>query len=181
MRASDRPPPIAIDDLAEPRFTGEAQAVLDMMDEVGATLSLQPDSLMTSAVEQTGLDDFGPDDFVDRLDILCRSLRGEARLNNAGILAQSMFLTGLLRNRLLLEDLINHHPEILKEEVVGPIVICGLPRTGTTHLHNLMSADPALRSLPYWESLEPIQGWSEPNRPFPSWTWPCRNSSGCTR
>ena len=34
--------------------------------------------------------------------------------------------------------------------------MAGLPRTGTTHLHNLMSADPALRSLPYWESLEPV-------------------------
>jgi hypothetical protein len=35
-------------------------------------------------------------------------------------------------------------------------VIVGLPRTGTTHLHNLMAADPALRSLPYWEGLEPV-------------------------
>src|SRR5437879_10513127 len=37
-----------------------------------------------------------------------------------------------------------------------PIIIAGLPRTGTTHLHNLMSSDPGLRSLPYWESLEPV-------------------------
>ena len=35
-------------------------------------------------------------------------------------------------------------------------MICGLPRTGTTHLHNLVSADPGLRSLPYWESREPV-------------------------
>ncbi len=37
-----------------------------------------------------------------------------------------------------------------------PIIICGLPRTGTTHLHNLIAADPAIRYLPYWESLEPF-------------------------
>ena len=37
-----------------------------------------------------------------------------------------------------------------------PIIIAGLPRTGTTHLQNLISADPALRSLPYWESVEPF-------------------------
>jgi len=47
----------------------------------------------------------------------------------------------------------------------SPIIICGLPRTGTTHLHNLMSADPDLRSLPYWESLEPVLADSE--RPAP--------------
>ena len=63
---------------------------------------------------------------------------------------------GLLKNRLRVEDLLRRHPEILDDRIVAPIVICGLPRTGTTHLHNLMSADPALRSLPYWESLEPV-------------------------
>ncbi|MBV8462424.1 MAG: sulfotransferase [Acidimicrobiales bacterium] len=51
-----------------------------------------------------------------------------------------------------------------------PIIICGLPRTGTTHLHNLLSADPALRALPYWESLEPVladREQPEPGQPDP--------------
>ena len=69
---------------------------------------------------------------------------------------QHSFILGLLKNRLLIEDLIQRHPEILDQRIVAPIIVCGLPRTGTTHLHNLMSADPALRSLPYWESLEPV-------------------------
>ena len=51
-------------------------------------------------------------------------------------------ILGLLKNRLLIEDLVRRHPEILDERITAPIVICGLPRTGTTHLHNLMSADP---------------------------------------
>ena len=83
-------------------------------------------------------------------------MRREGGFNGAGIMQQHVFILGLLKNRLLLEDLIGRHPEILDEQIVAPIVICGLPRTGTTHLHNLMSADPALRSLPYWESLEPV-------------------------
>jgi hypothetical protein len=151
-----RPPPIALDDLARPRFSAEARAILDLMSEAGAAASLEPDDLMAAAVAQTGLADFGPDDFVARLHVLCRSLRDEARLNPAGVLAQGVLVTGLLRNRLLLEDLLRRHPEILEVTVAQPIVICGLPRTGTTHLHNLMSSDPALRSLPYWESMEPV-------------------------
>ena len=127
-----------------------------MMSEAGAATSLEPDTLIAAAVAETGLDDFGPDDFAPRLHVLCRSLREEARLNDAGVLAQAVLVTGLLRNRLLLEDLVGRHPEILDERVEKPIVICGLPRTGTTHLHNLMSSDPALRSLPYWESMEPV-------------------------
>ena len=37
----------------------------------------------------------------------------------------------------------------------APIIVIGLPRSGTTHLVNLIAADRRLRSLPYWESLEP--------------------------
>jgi PAS domain-containing protein len=151
-----RPPSITLDDLAHPRFTDTARSILDMMAEAGASVSLEPAALMESAVAATGLKDFGPRDFVDRLEVLCRSLRDEARLNNVGMLAQSTLLSGLLRNRLLLEDLLVRHPEIRDEKIDRPIIICGLPRTGTTHLHNLMGSDPSLRSLPYWESVEPV-------------------------
>ena len=56
-------------------------AILDLMSEAGAAASLEPDALMGAAAAETGLDDFGPDDFVPRLDVLCRSLarRGQAQ------------------------------------------------------------------------------------------------------
>ena len=113
---------------------------------------------MAAAKSETGLDDFGAADFVPRLDLLCRAMSDEGGFNSAGILQQHALILGLLKNRLLVEDLIARHPEILDEEITAPIIICGLPRTGTTHLHNLISADPAIRSLPYWESLEPVLG-----------------------
>ena len=153
---SARPAPVRIDDLAEPHYTDEVRAILDFMDEAGSQLALRPGPLMGAATSETGLDDFGAPDFVQRLEVLCRAMREEGGFNGAGVLQQHAFLTGLLKNRLLVEDLLRRHPEILEEGIVAPIVICGLPRTGTTHLHNLMSADPGLRSLPYWESLEPV-------------------------
>ena len=162
---SERPAPIRIDDLAEPRFSDEARAILDFMEDAGAELTLEPESLMGAVAAETGLDDFGPGDFVERLGVLCRAMREEGGFNGAGVLQQHVFVSGLLKNRLLLEDLVRRHPEVLEERIVAPIIICGLPRTGTTHLHNLMSADPALRSLPYWESLEPVLAESE--RPPP--------------
>src|ERR1700733_820762 len=165
-----RPAPVVIDDLAAPRFTDEVVSVMALMAEAGTGLELSPQPLMEMAVEQTGLEHFGADDFVERLDVLCHALRTEAQLTPAGVTAQHVLLCGLLRNRLLIEDQITCHPEILDVEIRAPIVICGLPRTGTTHLHNLMSADPALRSLPYWESLEPVLAESErpePGKPDP--------------
>ncbi len=153
---SGRPSPVRIDDLAEPRFGDDVRAILDLMEDAGSQLTLEPGVLMGAVAQETGLDDFGPHDFVERLGVLCRAMREEGGFNGAGIMQQHAFLSGLLKNRLLIEDLVRRHPEILEERIVAPIVICGLPRTGTTHLHNLMSADPALRSLPYWESLEPV-------------------------
>jgi hypothetical protein len=164
-QASERPPRVHIDDLAEPRYSDEVRAILDFMEEAGSQVRLEPVPLMEAAAAETGLDDFGAPDFVDRLDVLCRAMRDEGGFNDAGVLQQHTFVLGLLKNRLLIEDLVRGHPEILDEQIRAPIIICGLPRTGTTHLHNLISADPSLRSLPYWESLEPVL--AEHERPGP--------------
>ncbi len=158
---SDRPAPIALTDLAHPQFSAEAKSILDLMADAGQALSLQPDALLQAAEAETGLHDYGNVDFILRLNLLCETLQREGRLNAAGTLAQQVLLIGLLRNRLLIEDLVARHPEILHLPVERPIIICGLPRTGTTHLHNLMSSDVRLRSLPYWESTEPVLPVSE--------------------
>ena len=151
-----RPPTVRIDDLAVPHYDAEVRAILDFMEEAGSQLALEPSELMAAARAETGLQDFGPGDFVERLEVLCDAMHREGGFNGAGIMQQHVLILGLLKNRLLIEDLVRRHPEILHEQIAAPIIICGLPRTGTTHLHNLMSADPALRSLPYWESLEPV-------------------------
>jgi hypothetical protein len=158
---SARPAPVRIDDLADPRYGDDVRAILDFMADEGARLTLEPAALMEAASSATGLSDFGADDFVERLDLLCRAMREEGGFNAAGTMAQHTLLTGLLKNRLLIEDAVARHPEILDLEIEAPIIICGLPRTGTTHLHNLISADPAIRSLPYWESLEPLLAEAE--------------------
>jgi Sulfotransferase family len=162
---SVRPAPVRIDDLAAPCYSVEVRAILDFMEEAGSQLTLEPAELMALARAETGLDNFGPKDFVERLAVLCRAMSEEGGFNRAGILQQHVLLVGLLKNRLLIEDLVRRHPEILEERISAPIIICGLPRTGTTHLHNLMSADPGLRSLPYWESLEPVL--AEQEQPAP--------------
>ena len=60
------------------------------------------------------------------------------------------------KNRLLIQDLLTRHPEIHDVKIKAPIIVAGLPRSGTTHLLNLLAADSRLRSLPLWESYEPV-------------------------
>lgn len=156
MSEATRPAPVVLDDLADPRFPEDVVPILDAMAAAAEGLELTPGALMDAAAEATGLDDFGDRTFVGRLDVLCTALREEAGLSPAGVVSLHTQLVSLLRNRLLHQDLLTAHPEILDERIERPVVIAGLPRTGTTHLHNLLAADPALRSLPYWESLEPV-------------------------
>jgi len=144
------------------------------MAEMAPALLLEPSALMDAASAEIGLDDFGdgfPDTgFRERLDVLCTALRTEAGLGPSGVVSSYTQLVQLLKSRLLLEDLWRRHPEILELAIERPIVICGLPRTGTTHLHNLIAADASLRSLPYWESVEPVLGEQEqpgPGEPDP--------------
>lgn len=156
MTATARPEPKRLDDLADPHFSAEATAIFEGAAPFADMVELDADALMTQAAAATGLDDFGPMDFVERLEIILHSLNTEAPLSPMGRIGAASQMGQLLQNRLLIAALLARHPEIHDIEIAAPIVIAGLPRTGTTHLHNLISADPALRSLPYWESQQPV-------------------------
>lgn len=159
----ERPAPIRLTDLAGPVFPAAALPMREALAAYGAILELSPQALMRTASERAGLDDWGDPGFRERLDVLCASLRDEAGLSDVGVAMAFEQLVGNLVNRLRLEALISAHPEIEEVAIERPIIICGLPRTGTTHLHNLIAADPNLRYLPYWESLEPFPAPDEPD------------------
>ena len=166
--AFHRPPSIRLDDLADPRHSPPAAALRAEMAALAPAMPLVPEWLMAGAVRQTGLEDFGDDRFREPLAVLCRALREEAGLGDVGTVNLAVQIQQALVARLRLEELLKRRPEIRDVELRRPIIIAGLPRTGTTHLHNLMSADPALRFLPYWESLEPVPPPGEdPGDPAP--------------
>ncbi|WP_407662056.1 sulfotransferase family protein [Mycolicibacterium elephantis] len=127
-----------------------------MMASMAPECPLDADVLHAKAVAETGLDDFGADDYRERLDVFLAALQEIPHLHAAGVVNFHAQLLQWLKNRLLLTDLLHRHPEIRDIELVAPIIIAGLPRTGTTHLHNLLAAGPTFRTIPYWESNEPF-------------------------
>ena len=148
-----------IDDLAHPIQTAAAQAAIDAAEQVVSEMSVE--SVLADARAATGLDDFGAMDFVPRLALMLRSAE-EDGLNGMG---RMLFRNDMVRyasNRLRVEDLVRQHPEILDIRIDRPIIILGMPRTGTTHLVNMIASDKRLRSMPYWESLQPVP---DPARP----------------
>jgi hypothetical protein len=147
---------VRLADLAQPRFGAEAQQILEMMAAMAPDCPLDADALHAKASADTGLHDFGPDDYRERLDVYLAALRDIDGLHAAGVVNFYGQLLQLLKNRLLFTDLLSRHPEIDDIALQPPIVIAGLPRTGTTHLHNLLAAAPTFRTMPYWESVEPF-------------------------
>lgn len=147
---------IHITDLARPTFTPEAQLIIDGMAAMADYCPLTTEALHEQASAQTGLTDFGDQDYRERMAVLLEAFNELPHLTAFGrTYAFSLMLT-FLKGRLRVIDHLKRHPEIFDIDIAAPMVIAGLPRTGTTHLHSLLAADPALRSLPYWEAQEPL-------------------------
>jgi len=160
---AERPDDIRISDLAEPALTPMQAAAIEGAGSVA--VKLEEAAVLEAAVEGTGLADFGSEDFRERLRVWLASAEEDADLGPVGRLMVFNDCVRYAANRLRFEDLLRRHPEILEIEIERPIIIAGLPRSGTTHLLNLIAADRRLRSLPYWESLEPIPDPAEAPEP----------------
>ncbi len=111
--------------------------------------------VLSDARRKVGLDDFGDEGFLEPLEVLVDSINREARLNPVGHMIIRGRIVGVLTNKLVAQDTIKRHPEILDIQVEAPIVVAGLARTGTTMLHRLIAQDPAIRSLASWEAINP--------------------------
>jgi sulfotransferase family protein len=145
---------IDIDDLAQPRLNDAQRAALAWGESVSVEFTVA--AVLDAARRRTGLDDFGPEDFRERLALLCSEWGGDRPLTAMHRSVLHGYLVRYASNRLLIHDTLRRHPEILQQSVDRPVVVTGLPRSGTTHLVNLLAADERFHSLPLWESYEPV-------------------------
>lgn len=126
----------------------------DCMDIKGV-VPLDPQSLIHSAMEHTGLADFGDDDWREPFEVLCKSLDEEADLNLMGRIRTRSEILHLLKARLQIEETYRLHPEIEDEEIKKPLMIIGQGRSGTSFLLNLLSASPENGNVMTWEAIFP--------------------------
>jgi hypothetical protein len=117
------------------------------------------DTLLRAAEKSTGLDNWGEDQtFQIGLEQLVKAVEAmdpspEFRANVHNSLVQTLGL------RLHMVDDAVKNPEITRARIEKPLIIVGLPRTGTTILYDLLSLDPALRWPREWETFIP---WPAP-------------------
>ncbi len=133
-------------------------AIGDLLERRGIQISrLSTAKLMADAARRTRLSDWGPDAeaFGAEFELMVRSYREDADLTLLGRVAIRQILTRWLANRLLMQRDWTRHPEILEQPVPRPLFVTGLPRSGTTLLHRLLSQDPEARVPLLWELLWP--------------------------
>jgi hypothetical protein len=123
--------------------------------DLKGVVPLDVQSLISAAKANTGLSDFGSDDWYEPFQHFVKALDEEAELNLMGrILTRSDLLT-YLEARLRIEDEYKRHPEIGEQELAPQILIVGSGRSGTSAMQNLLAQDPDNATPLHWEVMFP--------------------------
>ena len=132
------------------RVNAESSAI-----DPAAVVPLDAESLLAWAQRNTGLSDFGDEDWREPFGILLQGLETEAELHLLGRIAARAEILRWLENRLQIQEVLRRHPEIHDEVINRPVFIIGIARSGTTLLYELLARDPRFRVLLGWEAVFP--------------------------
>jgi hypothetical protein len=116
---------------------------------------LDEQSLLSAAIQATGLDDFGGDTWREGFRLLVEDLQTTAELTLVGRILVRAEIIRSLEARLRIAEAYKQHPEIADEKISQPVFITGMGRSGTSILHELFAEDDQFRVPLTWEWLYP--------------------------
>jgi Sulfotransferase family len=145
---------VRIEDLRAPQRDARETALYEFA--VGMKVDLDVDTMIAEARRATGIPVFENESVLNRLAAQVAAIEADVGLSGLGRYIVRERLVGLLKARLRFDDFVRRHPEALEVELAPPVIVVGLPRSGTTHLVNLLAADSRFRSMPWWEVVEPV-------------------------
>lgn len=123
--------------------------------DIASLVPLRAQELLDTAMANTGLSDFGKDEWREPFEILVKAINEEAELNLFGRLMTRSDLLIWLQERLEIEETYRRHPEIEDEIVDAPVFIVGQARSGTSILFELLSQDGQFGVPTNWEIMFP--------------------------
>ena len=115
----------------------------------------QFERLHEAAIEAVGGGDFGDADYHQGLRVLLAAIDAGPRLNEVEAATAREMIVEALKGRFVASAGWRRHPEVLETEIRRPLVVIGLPRTGTTALHQLLSLDPQFQGFENWLTRSP--------------------------
>jgi sulfotransferase family protein len=126
--------------------------------------TLSADELVERARRKTGFDEFGDTPFYEGLERFLQACNNEADLSLFGVFGTRWDCVRFLSNLLQLRRREINEPEILDQPIERPIFIAGVPRSGTTYLHQLLTNDPHNRVPRIWQLIHPYPGSTRDRR-----------------
>jgi hypothetical protein len=153
---------LRVDGFRDDTRSPEERAALEAAE--AQPLAMGVDRVLTEASERTGLDDFGPPGFTERLGMLLAEVEADANVWKAQKATFVGQCVSAAANRLLVQRFWTDHPEVFDVRIERPVVVIALPRSGSTHLENLVGADRRLRHLPVYLAAQPVPDPREPPR-----------------
>lgn len=119
--------------------------------------ALDPDQLIAIARSQSGLSDFGDDGFIKPYRMLLDCAARDVDFSEQGLQVFRQHIIRCLINKLRIHRDFTQHPEILEEDISDPVVIIGMPRTGTTKMQRILSSLPEsdVQKTYLWQMLFP--------------------------
>ncbi len=129
---------------------------MDEVNRLKQALALEPLLDAAFAEAGTGVREFQDAAFLANLEKTLEAMQ-RLEMSERGLMGVQANFQRFLVNRLRWEADVARHPEILEENVSDPIVVLGLPRSGTTKLQRFLSADPGLRATPAWAMFNPAR------------------------
>jgi hypothetical protein len=125
---------------------------------------LDPEAMIRPARRMFGAAEVGFDEVIEPISVFADACNAEDNLTPFGSVWARLLCHDLLSHRAEVSRTLRQTPAILDVPIRKPIFVLGLPRTGTTLLHNLMACDAQSRVPVLWEAYAPT-------RPIPKGSW----------
>jgi hypothetical protein len=122
------------------------------------------DQLHDTVIRETGCTDFGAADYHTGLRVCLQSMDYDPHFHAAGRELAWRGIVDALAARARACTALAAHPGHADVPIIAPIVVTGVPRTGTTALHRLLAVDPRLQGLQTWLLNSPM-----PRPPRENW------------
>jgi hypothetical protein len=123
--------------------------------DLKGVVPLDENSLIRQAIANTGLTDFGADDWREPFQVFIKALDAESDLTLMGRLMTRSDILSHLEARLRIEDTYRKNPQIADLDADSPVWIVGSGRSGTSAMINYLSLDPDMNSVRTWEAMFP--------------------------
>lgn len=144
---------LRVEGMREDTRSQEERAALEAAEAQPVDMSAE--HVLDLARAQTSLADFGPMDFTERLELLLGEVSADDNVWNTHKAQFRDHCVKAAANRLRIQHYRSTNPDVSHEVIDRPIDVIALPRSGSTHLENLLAADRRLRHLPVYLAAQP--------------------------